>query len=276
VKIMDDRASDFLILREAAEEAARVALGYWGKKIRTTHKPDGTVVSEADLAVDAAISERLKAARPDYGWLSEESGEHERRLGRRRVWTVDPIDGTRAFLQKRDDWTVAAALIDDHAPVLAVVINPVRSEVFHAKRGEGAFLNGKRIAVNGGAKLEGARIIASNGVLKRPIWPEPWPRLTPAFANSLAYRLALVANGRIDAAFALTAKSEWDIAPGALLVAEAGGVAVSARGHPLRFNTPAAKVDGFLAAGADLLQILARRLQGALARLDEGRDKGLT
>lgn len=258
-----DRSSDFALLKAAAKEAAKLALGYWRQPLSIERKADGTAVTEADFAVDALLAKKLKDARPDYGWLSEESAEHERRTGCRKVWVLDPIDGTRAFINGREDWTIALALLEGGIPVLAVVVNPVREEFFEASAGGGAFLNGERIHPSNKNTLEGARIIASDGVLKMPIWRTPWPALTPAWANSLAYRFALVASGKIDAAFAITRKWEWDIAPGSLLVTEAGGTVTLASGKPLRFNTKDAKVQGFLAAGPKLHQMLVERLTGA-------------
>jgi myo-inositol-1(or 4)-monophosphatase len=267
-----DRSQDFDLLLETAKQAAKLALGFWRGSVATSRKADGTVVTEADHAVDALLAQKLKVARPDYGWLSEESPEHERRLASRRVWVLDPIDGTRAFLQGRDDWTVALALLEDRKPILAVVINPVKDEIFEARAGEGAFLNGVRIAANQRSSLDGARVIASDGVLKKPIWLAPWPQLTPVWVHSLAYRMALVACGRLDAAFALTPRWEWDIAAGALLVSEAGGMISTPAGAPLRFNNADAQVEGFLAAAPNLHHMLVDRLSGVTEpkRSDQG------
>jgi myo-inositol-1(or 4)-monophosphatase len=263
----DDRSKDFGLLKETAREASQLALKYWRRPLSTERKPDGTAVTEADYAVDALLAKKLRSARPDYGWLSEESADNESRLSRRNVWVVDPIDGTRAFIDGKEDWTIALALVEDGEPVLAVVINPVREEVFEAAAGGGAFLNGERIRPTDPPTLEHARILAADGVLNMPIWKEPWPALTLAKANSLAYRLALVACGRADAALALTRKSEWDIAAGALLVSEAGGVVTTADGSPLRFNSEDAKIAGFLVAGPNFHNMLVTRLSGAAETL---------
>jgi len=263
----DDIANDHALLREAASEAARLALTFWKGPLSTSRKADGSIVTNADLAVDALLESILRTARPDYGWLSEESAEHELRLSRKRVWALDPIDGTRAFVQGRDDWTIALSLLDEGSPILSVIVNPVREETFEARRGTGAFLNGERIAVSDRAEVPGARLSASDGVLKKAIWNEPWPELDTAWAHSLAYRFALVACGRIDAALALNSKSEWDVASGALLVQEAGGAATLPSGKELRFNSPEAKVYGFLAAAPKLHQILVGRLEGAQEKL---------
>jgi myo-inositol-1(or 4)-monophosphatase len=260
----DDRVHDLNLLRETAQEAAKLALSFFGRSISRDRKFDGSPVTEADKAVDALLAERLRAARPDYGWLSEESAEHDERLAARRVWILDPIDGTRAFIKGRDDWTVALSLVEDGKPVLAVVVNPVRGELFEAQAGMGAFLNGEKITASQQSKLAGARIVVPEAVLQNARWREPWPPLTPVWANSIIYRLALVANASADASFALVPKWEWDVAAGALLVSEAGGVVSDAFGLPLEFNSIGAKVQGFLAAAPKLHQILTERLSGAL------------
>jgi myo-inositol-1(or 4)-monophosphatase len=260
----DDRSEDFDLLRAAAQEAARLALSYWGRSIEQGRKADGTAVTEADLAVDALFAGRLRGARPYYGWLSEESAEHEARLQARRVWIVDPIDGTRAFIQGRDDWTVSAALIEDGAPALAAVVNPVRDETFEARAGGGATLNGRPVCVSDRGRLDGSKLLAPDSILKNSRWRTPWPALKPVWANSILYRMALVACGEADATFALKPKWEWDVAAGALLVSEAGGVATEPGGAPLRFNSAEAKVRGFLASGPKLHQILLERMSEAL------------
>ncbi len=259
----DVRSGDFRLMLETAKEAAQLALSFFQGPLSMQRKADGSSVTDADLAVDALLAKRLRSARPEYGWLSEESAEHDSRLACRKVWVVDPIDGTRAFIQGKDDWTVALALVEDSQPVLAVVVNPVRGEIFEAQAGGGAFLNGRKISASARSALPGARLAASDGILKKSIWREPWPELTPAWANSLAYRLARVARGEIDAAFALNPKWEWDIAAGALIVAEAGGIATVPSGQPLAFNTVEAKVQGFLAAAPNLHQMLSKRLSDA-------------
>ncbi len=256
---MQDRTQDFALLRETALEAARLAMSFWRRPIGQERKADGTVVSEADKAIDKLAAARLKDARPDYGWLSEESPDTAARLCARRVWIADPIDGTREFLRGGNDWTVALALVEDGAPVLAVAINPVRQEVFTAEAGKGAMLNGEPITVSGHKELAGARV-ATGSTSKDGYWRQPWPGAVPVMAGSLIYRLALIACGRADVSFALNPKWEWDIAAGALLVSEAGGTVTDATGAPLAFNSAEAKVKGFAAAPPELHGALLRHL----------------
>ena len=262
--MQNDYAQDFDLIRHAAQEAGKLALGYWGRSIEKQRKADGSEVTEADHAVDALLADLLKDARPAYGWLSEESPEHKERLRARRVWIVDPIDGTRAFIQGRDDWVIALALIDNHVPVLAAVVNPVRAETFEARAGAGTFLNGRKIHASEQSSLSGARLAVADSLLKPSRWRRPWPPVTPVSANSIIYRMALVASGRADATFATKPKWEWDIAAGALLVSEAGGIVTDPCGFPLKFNSREAKVPGYVAAAPKLHHILAERMSDAL------------
>jgi myo-inositol-1(or 4)-monophosphatase len=258
---MTNLGQDFDLLRHTAKEAASLALSYFNRPLAIKRKPDGTTVTEADLAIDALLAARLKSARPDYGWLSEESLENERRLQAARVWIADPIDGTQAFVKGADDWTIALCLVEDGAPVLSAVVNPVRNEFYEARAGAGAFLNGLRISVSGRTGLEGARIAASPRPRNNGTWKPPWPGAVHVGVNSSIYRLALVACGLADVSFALNPKWEWDIAAGALLVMEAGGTATTKSGTPLTFNSAEARVPGLIAAAPGLHGILLERLR---------------
>jgi myo-inositol-1(or 4)-monophosphatase len=227
---------DYALVKQAAREAGDLALTYFRRQIEVKRKPDGSEVSEADFAVDTALKLDLIGKRPGYGWLSEETLDDPERLERRLVWMVDPIDGTNAFLRHVPEWTVSAALVEDGVPVIGIVFNPAKGEFFHAIRGHGAFLNEAPIHVSDKSTLEGARLIASGGLFKKPIWKEPWPEVQSSWVNSVAYRLALVAVGRADATISLSAKSEWDLAAATLLVEEAGGAITDHRGEALRYN----------------------------------------
>ncbi len=257
---MSDLTQDFDLLREAARAAAALAMSYWGRPLRHDRKSDGSTVTEADMAVDEMLAARLKEARPAYGWLSEESPEHTARLAASRVWVVDPIDGTRDFLRGGRDWTIALALVEDGAPVLSSVINPVHEEIFEAQAGKGAWLNGHRIHVSSQDRLAGARVAIGRAGFTKGAWRKPWPEASLVPANSTLYRMALIASGRADASFALNPKWEWDIAAGALLVTEAGGVITAASGAPLKFNSKEAQTQGFVAATPDLHPALIAHL----------------
>lgn len=243
----------------SVREAGTIALSYFGNSPRTHEKADGTSVSEADLAVDRFLSERLCGAYPDYGWLSEESEDDPARLDRSRVWVVDPIDGTRAFLKNRPEWTVCAALVENGAPIMAAVFNPATDSFYHAAVGGGAFLNDVRIAVPEPVPLEHCRLAASATMFRPERWPEPWPEMETVWINSIAYRLALVASGECDGTVSLSAKSDWDIAAADLIVREAGGCVTSRDARRFSYNRSSTRHTSVVAAGPALhAELIAR------------------
>jgi len=250
---------DYALLKKAAREAGELALTYFRKSIIVKRKIDGSEVSEADLALDVALKLALHVPRPDYGWLSEETEDDPDRLERRRVWVVDPIDGTNAFLRHLPEWTVSAALVEDGVPVIGVVFNPATKEFFHAMRGKGAFLNDKPIAASMKSTLDGALLIASGGLFKKKIWKEPWPEVKTRWVNSVAYRLALVAGGEADATISLSAKCEWDLAAAALIVEEAGGTITDHHGEVHRYNRASPRFPSLVASGKALHPLLIER-----------------
>ncbi|PYE84645.1 3'(2'),5'-bisphosphate nucleotidase CysQ [Pseudoroseicyclus aestuarii] len=255
-----DAAADRDLLVEAVQAAGALAKGF-SDPVAWDKPGAAGPVSEADLASNALLRERLTAARPDYGWLSEESEDDPARLAARRVFVVDPIDGTRAYLAGQADWGVSVAVAEDGVPLAAAVVMPVRGLIYAAARGCGATLNGDAIAVGLEEDLGGSRVLAS-GLAQNPA---QWkggvrPAFRRHFRSSLAYRMCLVAEGRFDAMIAVRPSWEWDIAAGALIVAEAGGVVTDRGGAPLRFNGARPLLNGVIAAGAPLHRQLADAL----------------
>lgn len=254
---------DFVLLKEAVREAGDIARSFFGKNIAVGRKPDNSEVTEADRTVDAFLKNTLTTARPGYGWLSEESEDDAARLSASRVWIVDPIDGTRAFIQNKPEWAVSAALVEDGTPILAAIYNPVSGEFFSARRGAGAELNGTPVFVSQRTELEGSRILGSKGVLKHLHWTSTQPGIKFKWVYSIAYRLALVACGAADATIALSPKSEWDVAAAVLLVCEAGGRVTAPRGTGLTFNKRVPRCEGVIAAGEHLHGLLVKRITRA-------------
>src|ERR1700751_2714947 len=155
------------LLKEAVREAGALALSLFRTELRNWTKGASSPVSEADIAVNDLLEQRLRAATPDYGWLSEESADDEARLGRRLVWIVDPIDGTRAYLAGREDWCVSAALVEGAAPVLAAGFAPVTGEFFFAARGNGAIRNDVPLQATSGTTLDFSRIAGPKPLVQR-------------------------------------------------------------------------------------------------------------
>lgn len=233
--IVADRAADLALLIAAAREAGQIALGYFKRDPKVWTKGANSPVTEADLAANHALHATLTAARPDYGWLSEESADTPDRLDRRRLFVVDPIDGTRGFIDGNPDWCVSVAMVEDGAAVAAALFVPAREELFEATAGGGARLNGEAIRVSDRQALEGARIAGPARHLRAMAGHGMDPR-ERRFTPSLAYRFALVACGRVDVATARPGAYDWDLAAVDLLVQEAGGTLRDLEGAPLRFN----------------------------------------
>ena len=257
-------ASDLPLLIEAAEEAGRIATRYIGAPIEIRDKPDGAgPVTEADLAVDAALAQILRAARPDYGWLSEETEDTVDRLGAERVFIVDPIDGTRAFIDGDDIWAHSLAVAERGVITAAVIYLPMCDKIYTAAAGQGATLNGVPIRTGARRALPGATLLAAKPALDPEHWREGRvPTLRRGFRPSLAYRLALVAEGRFDAMLTLRPTWEWDAAAGDLILREAGAATSDRRGGGLVFNNPVPQVAGIAAAN----RALHTGLIAALAR----------
>jgi myo-inositol-1(or 4)-monophosphatase len=250
---------DYELLKQAARDAGTLALSYFRQQLSVSLKADGSEVSEADYAVDTSLKLDLTGKRPDYGWLSEESEDDKERLKYSRVWVVDPIDGTNAFLRHVPEWTVSAALVEDGVPVLGAVYNPATKQFFSAMRGKGAVLNDKPIRASQKSSLDGALLIASGGLFKKKIWKEPWPEVKTRWVNSVAYRLALVACGEADATISLSGKCEWDLAAADVIVTEAGGIITDHRGKSHPYNSPSPRLPSLVASGPKLHPLLIER-----------------
>ncbi len=229
----DDR--DLLIA--ASREAGAIARKYFGGAFKIFRKSGGDPVTEADLAIDAFLKERLLAARPDYGWLSEESADDPARLAAKRVFVVDPIDGTHGFVRGKPQFTIVAAVVEDGRPIAAAVFNPITEEMCDAAIGQGARKNGETIHVSQKADIPGARFLATKSFFYPQGWESPWPPdIVVESRSSIAYRMALVAEGAFDAMMSMSNKSDWDLAAADLIVNEAGGRATTGEGETLLYN----------------------------------------
>jgi len=223
-----------------AAEAGALALGKAKDGFRRWEKAGGEPVCEIDLAVDRFLKGRLAEIDPEAGWLSEETADDKARLAARRVWVVDPIDGTRDYLRGRPGWAVSVALVEDGRPVLGVLEAPARGERWTAIAGEGAWRNGEAIRVASRDTITGARVPADQLPRRdHDLVPVPKP-------NSIALRIAMVAAGEADLVATMRWGHEWDIAAAVLLASEAGATITDALGAPLAFNTASAEAFGVL------------------------------
>lgn len=259
-----DDAADLALLEATVLEAGGIARGFFGGSYKRWDKGKGNPVTEADLAVDAFLSERLRAARPDYGWLSEETEDDPARLGCSTVFIVDPIDGTVAFLKGRPHFTICAAVVHDGRPVAGVVYNPMLEECFAAHDGGGAALNGAPIRVGAREEVEGCRMLGDKEMFAHAAWNTPpnipWPAMAIETRNSIAYRLALVANGSFDAMMALSAKRDWDLAAADVIVTESGGRVSAHDGSALVYNRAEAMQISVVGANPKLHERLLARV----------------
>jgi myo-inositol-1(or 4)-monophosphatase len=251
---------DLDLIRGAAREAGDLALQLQGGELKAWAKPGGSPVTEADLAVDVLLRERLRAARPDYGWLSEETRDDSSRLEAARTFVVDPIDGTRAYVRGLPWWCVSIAVVQDGAPVAGVLYAPGVGETYEAGTGGGARLNGVFIEVGARAEIEGAAVLGDEPYLRGPHWPHPWPQMRIERRNSVAYRMALVASGRFDAVIAIASKCDWDLAAADLIVREAGGLSTDHLGRRFAFNRPTVRKPSVICAGPGLHPLILSRV----------------
>jgi myo-inositol-1(or 4)-monophosphatase len=249
-------------LASAVREAGALALQMFRGRLVSWTKGASSPVSEADLAVDALLRDRLLAIR-DAGWLSEETEDDPARLQRAEVWVVDPIDGTRAYLAGLPDWVIAAALVRAGRPLVAALYAPVSDELFLSTAGGGATLNGTPIAASTGDHLAGATFSGAKRRLDSLAAVEPRITTVPRIP-SLALRLARVATGALDGTFAAANSHDWDLAAADLLVHEAGGLITTLTGQSLIYNRPDPVHGALVAAGrarhALLLGLIRDRL----------------
>lgn len=256
---MTSYEDDLELIRAAALAAGALALSERERGIETMTKADGSPVTSADLAVDALLKDRLLSARPDYGWLSEETADAPARLEKERIFIVDPIDGTAAFMRSKPWWCVPIAVIEKGRPVAAVIHAPQLNETFEATLGGGARLNGEPISASDTDLLDDASMLADAALMQSPRWPEPWPPMRFEKRNAIAYRMALVAAGAFDAAIAISPKWDWDVAAGDLIAHEAGALVSDHKGQAWVFNRPDPRQQSLVCSAPALHPLILER-----------------
>lgn len=254
-------------IADIAAEAAQKAVERWQGELKVWDKEPDHPVSDVDLLVDDFLRERLTELDPDAGYLSEETTDTAARLGKSRVWVVDPIDGTRDFIRERTGWCVSVALVEDGQPIFGVLEAPARGERWMASAGQGATRNGERLAVSGRNDIIGARVPFDPS----PNAPADLERIDKP--NSIAIRIGLVAAGEADLVATTRWGHEWDVAAAALIVREAGGTITDAYGAPLDFNTHKAEAFGLLATTPAIHDAGLERLARFMDRADNDGDE---
>lgn len=236
----------------AARTAGAIVRRWYEGKVTVQEKDNKSPLTEADLESNEAIQAAIVAAFPQDGWLSEETRDSPERLSKRRTWIVDPLDGTKEFVNRIPEFVVAIGMADQGDAVVGVEYNPITEELFAGARGLGVTLNGEPVRATDLADLSAARVLASRSEDERGEWDEFKGELRVDLTGSVAYKLGLIAAGHADATFSLTPKNEWDICAGAALILAAGGHMTDRHLEPLRFNRQKTKLPGLIACGANL------------------------
>jgi myo-inositol-1(or 4)-monophosphatase len=236
----------------AAREAGAIVRRHYEQGVRVVEKGPDDPVTKADLEANASIHALIAAEFPADGWLSEETADSTERLRRRRVWVVDPLDGTKEFIQHIPEFCVCIALVEEGRPLVGVEYNPAADRLYVAVRGEGTTVNGAPARVSTTARVADAVVLASRSEDKRGEWDAFKGRVHVRLTGSVAFKLAELSTGAGDATFTLTPKNEWDICAGTLLVEEAGGKVTDLEGEPLVFNQPSTLRPGMIASNGVL------------------------
>lgn len=248
--------------------ARALELSKRGFEVRT--KPDHSPVTTADLEVNRILSEMQQKHFPDDGWLSEESPDDHLRLSKKRLWIIDPIDGTKAFVNRLPEFCISVGLIEDKRPMLGAIFNPSTDELFTAIRGRGLCLNGKSVTPS--PPPDGLPLVTvSPREFRNGRWSglDALVRCRPML--SIAYALSQVAAGRSHATLTIEPENEWDLAAGVLLVEESGGRVADAEGRPFLFNQPSPRFQGVIAVSAGASHKLHPLLQLHATRAGEVR-----
>ena len=250
------------VATDAALEAATEIRAHFGAGDTVEYKTLYEPVTAADLLADKILRERLLAAFPTYGWLSEETQDDGGRLQTERVWIVDPLDGTREFIRGLPEFCVSVGLVDQGVPVAAVIVNPITEQVWTAERGHGATLNGAFLRVSGCDSIANTTAVVSRNETRRGLLSHFEDILAMKPLGGMVSKLVAVADGSADATFTCYQRREWDIAAGTLLIREAGGVVTHLDGSAIHFNQSDTIVKGVLATNG----LIHRDLVTAIAR----------
>ncbi len=258
---MPENNDDLMLLIAAAHASGDIARKFWQKSPQTWDKDAGAgPVTEADLAIDRMLHSDLRSARPDYGWLSEETEDDDARLSHDHVFIIDPIDGTRAFIEGSKTFAHSLAIAHKGQVTAAVVFLPMLDKLYVATNTMPASLNGHPIGPNAPKPDQSPTVLATRCNFKPERWKTGTPPFDRHFRSSLAYRLCLVAEGRFDAMLTLRATWEWDVAAGALIAKRAGATVTDTQGARPAFNNPHPQLDGMIAAGPALHKTIHNQL----------------
>lgn len=241
---MENYQKDLDLIEQAGKQAGRIALKFFGGENQVWTKSGDSPVSQADFAVDKFLKDTLLAARPDYGWLSEETEDDEKRLKAKRVFVVDPIDGTRGFIAGSNQWCISIAIVENQQPIAGVLECPALRETFKSSRGAGSYLNNARLSIRDNTTI---KTLSGSKKMIAELSDQDQIDVHP-FIPSLAYRIAMVATGKLDAAIARPGAHEWDIAAAEMILNEVGCQLVGLTQQSHLYNQLNHRVDVLLAS----------------------------
>ena len=262
--------SDLDLISKAARSAGAIARNaFHANASKVWDKSENHPVTDADIAVNDYLLKELRDARPDYGWLSEETKDDLSRHECARTFVVDPIDGTRAFIDRTPNFVVSIAVIENGKSVTGALYNPLKDELYTAVIDGGAFLNGQSISCGGKSEIKDCRMVGYPRKFRRLGWPD----MTVIVINSMAYRIALVAAGAQDATVAFTPKSDWDLAAAALIATEAGAEITNLRGEGFRYDHDSVTELGVICASPTLHALLLERVTPVISKFDKSENR---
>jgi len=238
---------EYRVLTSAIREAGAEALRRAKDGFEVFTKPDQSPVTSADLAVNAILQDRLRGSFPADGWLSEESPDNEARLSAARVWVIDPIDGTKAFIRRESEFCISVALVEQSRPVLAAIFNPSTGELYTARRGQGLHLNGAPVPTTAGLSCPQPIVALGQAEIHGGRFKPVAEQCDARTMHSIAWAIARTAGGAIHGMMTFELPHEWDVGAGVLMLDEAGGASCDGAGQPLQFNRPAPRFQGFFA-----------------------------
>ena len=254
-------SSEHNLVKESILEAGKLALKWFKKDPEQWKKDDGSLVSKADIEINDLLNKLLKNKNPEFGWLSEENEDDKSRLNKKITFVVDPLDGTKAFLEGKKEFSISVAIIKNGLPISGIVFSPSTGEMFEAEKNKGSWKNNKKVIISKYNRLEKCKMIAFKPMFSHPAWKEPWPKMDVENRNSIAYRMALVASGQYDAMMALNSKNDWDIAAGDLLISESGGIVTLHTNKKIIYNTENTKKPSVIGTNKAIHEKIIKRVK---------------
>ena len=254
-------SSEHNLVKESILEAGKLALKWFKKDPEQWKKDDGSLVSKADIEINDLLNKLLKNKNPEFGWLSEENEDDKSRLNKKITFVVDPLDGTKAFLEGKKEFSISVAIVKNGLPISGIVFSPSTDEMFEAEKNKGSWKNNKKVIISNYNRLEKCKMIAFKPMFSHPAWKEPWPKMDVENRNSIAYRMALVASGQYDAMMALNSKNDWDIAAGDLLISESGGIVTLHTNKKIIYNTENTKKPSVIGTNKAIHEKIIKRVK---------------